>query len=90
MTSKKVYFDRKEWNASLDSISIKAIRFMLGYKTDLRVRLNNDVKDVIFNFIQSNEVEIFGPDIAPRPSVLSDEWEKYESMIWCVVRQVIR
>ena len=77
-------FDRKKWKADLDNEAIKAIRFVNGFNTDLRHNLNVN-RSALFDWLQDNEIGLFGEDITPRPDPTSDEWYYYEKMMWRVV-----
>lgn len=86
----KANFNRETWTAKLDGDAIKAIRFVLGFNTDLRVRLKTANKDSLYTWIKNNEIGIFGYDIVPTPDPTSNEWDKYERMIKSVVRQITK
>jgi hypothetical protein len=86
----KANFNRENWTANLDNEAVKAIRFVLGFNTDLRVRLTTANKESLFSWIQDNEIGIFGFTMPPRPDPTSDEWDKYERMIKNVVRQIVK
>ncbi len=86
----KANFNRETWTARLDGDAIKAIRFVLGFNTDLRVKLTTANRESLFGWIQNNEIGIFGFDIVPRPDPTTDEWDKYEKMIKNVVGQIVK
>ena len=84
----KANYNRDKWTAKLDNEAIKAIRFVNGFNTDLRVKLMTINKSALFDWIQDNEVGIFGMDISPRPDSTDDAWDRYEGMLWRVVDQI--
>lgn len=86
----KTNFNREKWTAELDNEAVKAIRFVLGFNTDLRVSLTTANRDSLYTWIKDNEIGIFGFDIVPTPDPTSDEWDKYEKMIKNVVRQIVK
>jgi hypothetical protein len=82
----KANFKRETWTAEFDNEAVKAIRFVLGFNTDLRVSLTTANRDSLYTWIKNNEIGIFGFDIVPAPDPTSNEWDKYERMIKSVVR----
>lgn len=67
---------------------IRAIRMVNGFNSDLRVRLNGINRSALYDWIDDNRYGIFGCSVH-KPSATSDEWDKYEKMIWRAVNQVI-
>lgn len=86
----KANFNRETWTAQLDNEAVKAIRFVLGFNTDLRVKLTTANKRSLYSWIETNGIGIFGIDFVPTPNPATDEYDKYERMIQNVVRQVVR
>lgn len=68
---------------------IKAIRLVKGFNPDLRVKLNTIDKVILYNWIDSNRVGIFGFDMAICPDPVTPEFDKYDRKIWAAVRAVI-
>lgn len=75
----------------MDKKKIKAIRIVLGFNDDLRVKLTNANRESIFNFLDRNRVGLFGltSELANKPDPASDEWLNWESKMWKVVDEVI-
>lgn len=86
----KANFNREKWTADLDNEAIKAIRFVLGFNTDLRVSLTTANKNSLYSWIENNGIGIFGFDFVPMPDPASDEWDKYNRMIKNIVRQIVK
>ena len=83
--------NKDKWKITLDNEAVKAIRFCLGFNTDLRRSLNGVDKDSIWYWVQNNKIGSFGHsmlDLSPDPT--DDDWYKYEAMLNDVVRQIIR
>ena len=87
----KATLNKETYTATLDKEAIKAIRFVLGFKTDLRVKLRGVNKESIFEWIEENEHGIFGTDIIDLKwkKMPSPEYDKYIRMIDRVVHQII-
>ncbi len=80
-----------EWKIELDNEAVKAIRFVNGFNTDLRVSLSGIDKMELWRWITNNEISLFGTKILDRHPELTDPaYEKYERMIDDVVLQIIR
>ena len=80
-----------EWDVRLDNEAIKAIRFCLGYNTDLRVSLGKDRNGIVWTFLHENCYRIFGIDFASkRPNVTSPDWYKYDRCLMNVAKQILR
>ena len=75
----------------MEKKKIKAIRIVLGFTDDLRVKLSYANRESIFNFLDRNRVGLFGLDseLANKPDPASDEWLNWESKMWKVVDEVI-
>lgn len=76
---------------TLSNEKIKAIRIVLGFNDDLRVKLKNAKKESIFDFMDANRYNIFGVDheLANRPDPGSNEWDIWERKMWRAVSEVI-
>lgn len=85
----KATLDKSNWKILLDNEAIKAIRFCYGMPIDLRYKLQNYNKNMLYDWIELNKVHLFGHEILDiSVSATDDNWHKYEHMIWDVVRQV--
>lgn len=78
--------DEKNYNATLDNNSIKAIRFVAGYNIDLRHSLRGHERD-LYDFIDRNAGNIFGVEVF---CMKNNDFDRYEKMIKNVVMQVCR
>lgn len=87
----KATVDKKNFKITLDNEAIKAIRFVNGFTTDLRVKLTNANKDSLWLWINNNALGIFGMDFVHYSTIqpTDDDWHKYEVMLKNVVRQVL-
>lgn len=87
----KAIVNKKNWTIELDNEAIKAIRFCLGYPTDLRIKLENADRNHIDSWIEENKLGLFGLENTEilLTSYDSDDWNKYERMIKNVVNQII-
>lgn len=88
-----------EWRFELDNEAVKAIRFVMGYNTDLRVSLRVDsvkgatqnIRSRIWDFINNNLGNILGIDfMMQKPDVTDEAWNKYESCLNDIANQVIK
>ena len=75
----------------LDNKKIKAIRIILGFNDDLRIKLKYANKNSIFDFIDMHRFGLFGPDheLANRPAPDSNDWSDWEMKMWLAVSEVI-
>lgn len=73
----------------IDNEAIKAIRFVMGFNTNLRVSLPNADKDAIWRFLDEHRYGIFGSGIE-KPDPTSIEWETYETRLNEFVRKIVR
>lgn len=80
----KINFDKKTGSVNLDNEAVKAIRFVYGLNTDLRVRLKHIPKDFFYDWIDENKYRIFGIGIMDCDSDTQDK------IITRTVAQIIR
>lgn len=86
----KVKIDDEKFRIVLDNEAIRAIRFVKGYNPDLRVKLNRACRSSFWDWIDENRYGLLGVDVGfMKPDATSDDWDKYEKMIYDVVDQVI-
>lgn len=86
----KVTIDEKNYRIKLDNEAIRAIRFVKGYNPDLRVKLKLANRSSLWNFIDENRYGLLGVNVGfMKPDATSDNWSRYEKMIYDVVDQVI-
>lgn len=87
----KAIIDKENWTIKLDNEAIKAIRFCLGFTTDLRIKLTQANKSMLYDWIEQNKYGLFGISDYNFLNVSFDDdnWHKYERMLWNVVNQVI-
>lgn len=82
---------KSNWKIELDSEAIKAIRFVRGFNTDLRVSLRGINRSALSDWITENEINLFGTQMLNKhPDPTSPDYDKYERMINDVVNQIIR
>lgn len=87
----KAIINKKEMKITLDNEAVKAIRFVKGFDTNLRVSLKGINKDCLWWWLADNGHEIFGIDFLDIKKNATDaDWDRYERMLNDVVRQVIR
>ena len=81
----KAFADLDKKEITLDNEAKKAIRFVLGYNTDLRVSLsavNPIAIETIWRFLDDNRYSIFGSDFGfSKPDATSEKWDSYESLL---------
>lgn len=87
----KATVNKENYRITLDDEAVKAIRFCTGFTTDLRTSLSHASKDSLWNWISSNEINLFGSDMLElHVDVTDPNWNKYDKMLMDVVRQVVR
>ena len=75
----------------LDNEAVKAIRFVRGLNTDLRVSLKSINKESLWHWIDENAINLFGVDFEfSKPQATDEKFSAYEKCIDDVVRQIIR
>lgn len=87
----KATVDKENWKIELDNDAIKAIRFVNGFNTDLRISLKGINEKSLWFYLSDNEIPLFGTcmmDLHPDPT--SKDWDKYGKMLNDVVRQIVR
>lgn len=83
--------DNGQLKITLDNEAVKAIRFVLGFNTDLRVSLKHVNRDAIWKFLDDNRFGIFGISAGlSKPDATSELWPTYEAILNDVVNQVVR
>ena len=88
----KVTVDEKNYRIKLDNEAIRAIRFVKGYNPDLRVKIKLATRRSSFwDWIDENRFGLLGVNVGfMKPNdTTSENWDKYEKMIYDVVDQVI-
>lgn len=81
---------KSNWKIELDNEAIKAIRFVRGFNTDLRVSLRGINRSALSDWITENEINLFGTQMLDKhPDPTSPDYDKYERMINDVVNQII-
>ena len=81
----------KGFNIALDNEAVKAIRFVLGFNTDLRACLNGVNTEMLYNYLDDNRFQLFGADFGlSKPEATDEAYDDYERCIWNVVRQICR
>lgn len=81
---------KSNWKIELDNEAIKAIRFVRGFNTDLRVSLRGINRQSLSDWITDNEINLFGDQMLDKhPAPTSPDYDKYERMINDVVNQII-
>ena len=81
---------KSNWKIELDNEAIKAIRFVRGFNTDLRVSLRGINRSALSDWISDNEINLFGTQMLDKhPDPTSPDYDKYERMINDVVNQII-
>ena len=85
----KAVLDSERYTITLDNEAIKAIRFVRGLNTDLRVKLTAS-RRIMWEWLDENGVNLFGSDfIFIRKDPTDPEWKKYEYMLNNVVSQIM-
>lgn len=84
------------WRFELDNEAKKAIRFCMGYNTDLRVSLSaiygncSVAESTIWHFIDDNLGNILGLDfMMSRPKATDPDWRHYERCLNDIAQQVM-
>lgn len=87
------------WKFELDNEAVKAIRFVMGYNTNLRVSLGSSTslkestqtRSRIWDFIDANLAGITSIDfMLSRPNAQDPDWDKYERCLNDMAQQVMR
>ena len=75
-----------------DNEAKKAIRFVCGYTTDLRKKLDKKVyREKVYNFLLENRLQIFGSGFwATLPNMVTEEQEykEMDRFLWDSVRSI--
>ena len=80
-----------EYNRELTKEEIKAIRIVMGFNSDLRIKLDNVNRTSIWHFIDDNRFGLLGVNFGmSRPEIVDFyKWKDYEDCIYRMVTQVI-
>lgn len=80
-----------EYNRELTKEEIKAIRIVMGFNSDLRIKLNNVNRISIWYFIEDNRFGLLGADFGISRPEITDfyKWKNYEDCIYRMVIQVV-
>ena len=86
----KAILSKETYTIKLDAEAIKAIRFVRGFTTDLRITLKHANKESLWHWLDDNRLDLFGTDMMNiRPTATDENWDKYETMLNDVVRQIV-
>lgn len=75
----------------MDQKTIKAVRIVLGYKDDLRIKIKQADKNAIFDFLENNRYGIFGVSnwLSNKPAWNDADFDKWERAMWAEVNAVL-
>lgn len=84
----KATFSKDKMEVTLSNEAVKAIRFVKGYNTDLRVSLKGIREDILFDWVDNNLIGICSE--AALSGCKSEDIHRYCKMIEHIVDQIVR
>ena len=65
---------------------IKAIRLVIGFKPDLRIKLTTANENALYDFIDNHSYAILG---YKKAMLKHDDFPRYERAVWAAVHNVV-